>query len=275
MDDELNIKYENLKNYLRKTKKAAVAFSFGVDSTFLLDVCFEVLKNNVLAIIVLSNSFPDRESKGAIDFCKKKNINYEIIKFNEFEIEGYKNNPINRCYLCKKEMFKKIKSKAFEYGIKNILEGSNTDDMKDYRPGLKALLELEILSPLKEAKLNKEEIRILSKERNLKTFNKPSFACLATRISYGDEITKEKLKMIEEAEQILYNLGFYQFRVRLKEKDARIEILEDEFEKLIENKTRKKIMEEFKKIGFEYISLDLEGYRQGSQNLKIKGNFTP
>ena len=147
--------------------------------------------------------------------------------------------------------------------------------MKDYRPGMKALLELEILSPLKEAKLNKEEIRILSKERNLKTFNKPSFACLATRIPYGDEITTEKLKMIEKAEQILYNLGFYQFRVRLKEKDARIEILEDEFEKLIENKTRKKIMEEFKKIGFEYISLDLEGYRQGSQNLKIKGNFTP
>lgn len=272
MDKNLEIKYENLKNFLKSLNSAAVAFSSGVDSTFLLSVAREILKDNLIAFIVNLNSFSKRELEEAVKFCIENNIKYEIIELDEInEVEGFKNNPNNRCYLCKKEIFKRIKNNALKYNISNILEGSNKDDDKDYRPGMKAIKELNILSPLKKAQLTKQEIRILSKQRNLKTYNKPSFACLASRFPYGEEITKEKIKMVENAENLLCSLGFYQYRVRIENKNARIEIEENEFEKIIQKEIRLKILEEFKKIGFNYVSLDLKGYRTGSLNEVLDG----
>ncbi|MCD7779435.1 MAG: ATP-dependent sacrificial sulfur transferase LarE, partial [Candidatus Gastranaerophilales bacterium] len=197
-------------------------------------------------------------------------IKYKVIYINELDIEGFKNNPKNRCYLCKSKLFNEIKKAAAEDNIYNIIEGSNFDDIKDYRPGRKAIKELGILSPLESVKLTKEEIRILSKEKNLKTWNKPSFACLSSRIPYGEEITKEKLKMIENAEQILFDTGFRQCRVRIHGIMARIEIEEKEFEKLIQKDIRTRINKEFTKLGFSYVSLDLKGYRTGSMNEVLK-----
>lgn len=266
MDNNLKEKYKNLKNYIKNLKSAAVAYSAGVDSTFLLSCASEILKENVVALIALPYSFPSKEADEAINFCLENKIKYETILINELEIEGFSENPKNRCYLCKKELFKKIIEAAAKYDIKNILEGSNLDDNNDYRPGKIALAELGVLSPLEKAKLNKDEIRILSKQRNLKTWSKPSFACLSSRIPYGEEITKEKLQMVEQSEQLLADSGFRQYRVRIEGKNARIEIEENEFEKIIQKEIRTKIIENFKEIGFNYISLDLKGYRSGSLN---------
>jgi len=260
----LDIKYENLKTYLRNLKSAVVAFSSGVDSTFLLKIAHDELKNNVIALSLKLNSFPKRELDGAIDFCKKEKIKHIIVEINELDIEGFKFNPINRCYLCKRELFKKIWEIAKENNIQYVLEGSNIDDSKDYRPGMKAVEELGVLSPLKENCFTKNEIRILSKKLNLKTAAKPSLACLSSRFAYGEEITLEKINMVDRAEQLLFDLNFRQFRVRIHSNIARIEVLEDEYEKLI--KSRKEITDYFKKIGFKYITMDLEGYRTGSMN---------
>ncbi len=266
MNTELNEKYENLKNYLKELKQAAIAFSAGVDSTFLLSAAKEVLGEYVLAVIVSSLTFPKKELNEAAEFCETNKIKYEIIKINELDIEGFKDNPPNRCYLCKNKLFKEIKKTASKYNIENILEGSNFDDIKDYRPGRAAIKELGILSPLEIIKLTKSEIRTLSKERNLKTWNKPSFACLASRFPYGEEINREKLEMVEKSEQILCELGFHQYRVRIHNTIAKIEIEENEFEKILDKEIRTEIIQEFKKIGFKYTALDLKGYRTGSMN---------
>ncbi len=266
MDKELSIKYENLKKILFDLKSAAVAFSAGVDSTFLLFCAYDILKDNVMAVIAKSHTYPEKELIEAVEFCKSRCIRYKVITVDELNIKGFKNNPENRCYLCKSKLFNEIKKAAAENNIYNIIEGSNFDDIKDYRPGRKALKELGILSPLEIVKLTKKEIRILSKERNLKTWNKSSFACLSSRFPYGEEITKEKLKMVEKAEQLLSDLGFHQYRVRIHGLLARIEIEENEFEKLIQIETRAIINNELNKLGFSYVSLDLKGYRTGSMN---------
>ncbi len=267
----LNEKFENLKQYLKKLQKVAVAFSSGVDSTFLLSAAVEVLgRDNVVAFSAKSCSFPKRELDEAVEFCKNNHIKHEIIESEELDIESFKQNPPNRCYLCKRELFGKIKENALKYDIKNIIEGSNLDDNNDYRPGHRAIEELGIKSPLRAAQLTKKEIRILSEKRNLKTFNKPSFACLSSRFEYGETITKEKLKMVELAEQFLLDKGFYQVRARIHNKLARIEILENEFSKLMEEKTRKEIVKEFKRLGFSFVSMDLQGFRSGSMNETLK-----
>ena len=259
---------DKLKKYLKNLNKVAIAYSAGVDSTFLLKVAHDTLGNNVLALSVKSASFPEKELDEATKFCKSKKINHIIIDFDEFEIENFSSNPLNRCYICKKALFKKIVEIAAAHGFQHILEGSNLDDTKDYRPGMKALQELNIISPLKEIGLTKAKIREYSKKLGLKTFDKPSLACLSTRFPYGETITREKLKMVERAENMLYELGFKQYRVRYHNNLARIEVLEDEFEKLLKN--RFSILKELKNIGFSYISMDLEGYRTGSLNEAIK-----
>jgi len=263
-------KLDNLKNNIKSLQSVAIAFSGGVDSTFLLKVAAEVLGNDVVAITAHSSTYPERELNEAIDFAKSNGIRHRVIVSEELEVEGFANNPVNRCYLCKNELYEKIKAIAKEEGVNYILEGSNFDDLGDYRPGLQAVKEHGVLSPLREALLTKDEIRLLSKEIGLKTWNKQAFACLSSRFPYGEKITNERLRMIDKAEQLLLDLGFIQVRVRFHKDIARIEVSQEQFAKMLDSELREKIYKEFKEIGFMYTALDLKGYRTGSLNEGLK-----
>jgi uncharacterized protein len=260
-------KKESLYNDLKSLGSLAVAFSGGVDSTFLLKIAHTALGDKLLAVTARSSTYPERELKEAVEFTSTHGIKHEIIVSEELEIESFKHNPPNRCYLCKNELFNKIEEVAMKYGITNIAEGSNLDDNNDYRPGLIAAKEHGVLSPLRKAELNKEEIRILSKEIGLKTWDKPSFACLSSRIPYGESITRQKLDDIDKAEQILLDLGLTQVRVRHHGDIARIEVTKKEIIKILNNSDF--INSSFKKLGFTYITLDIAGYRTGSMNDKL------
>ena len=266
---DINTKLENLKKYLRSLGSLAVAFSSGVDSTFLLKVAHDELGQNVIAITASSRSFPKRESNEAADFCKANGIKQITIESEELNIPQFRHNAVDRCYHCKKELFTKIIKLAKENGIEYVCEGSNMDDNGDYRPGLKAVAELGIKSPLRECNLYKEEIRALSKEMGLPTWNKPSFACLASRFVYGEEINEKKLEMVEKAEQTLLDLGFKQLRVRIHgENLARIEVLPAELERLLS--LRDTVVKALREAGFSYITMDLQGYRTGAMNEVIQ-----
>ena len=259
-------KLEHLKNYLKELHSVAVAFSSGVDSTFLLKVAADTLGDKVIAVTAKSCSFPKRELNEAIAFCEKEGIRHFVCESEELNIEGFAQNPKNRCYLCKKELFEKIQVIADENQIENIVEGSNLDDNGDYRPGLLAVAELGIKSPLRECRFTKADIRALSKYLNLPTWEKQSFACLSSRFVYGETITEEKLGMVDKAEQLLLDMGFHQVRVRIHGRMARIEIEPEEFDKLLQEENRNRIVEAFKNYGFSYITMDLMGYRTGSMN---------
>lgn len=259
-------KMEKLTALIQNLGQIAIAFSGGVDSTFLLKVAHDAIGEKALALTVNSGVFPKRELHEAEMYCKKEGIRQLVLSFDELEVEGFQDNPPNRCYLCKKALFQMMKKKAEAEGIFVVAEGSNMDDLGDYRPGLKAVEELGILSPLREVGLTKEEIRYLSKQLKLPTWNKPSFACLASRFVYGEQITREKLFMVEQAEQLLLDLGFQQMRVRVHGNLARIEVLPEDISRFMEPELREKIFARFRDYGFSYVSLDLKGYRTGSMN---------
>jgi uncharacterized protein len=269
--EELNMKFYDLRGYLVKMGQMVVAFSGGVDSTFLLHAAMlTVDRENILAVTARSCSFPERELKAAKEFTRHDNIEHVIVDSEELEIEGFSKNPLNRCYLCKRALFTKLREVADARGIEHIVEGSNADDEGDYRPGLGAVAEFGVRSPLRYAKLTKNDIRKLSKMMGLPTWDKQSFACLASRFPYGEEITPDKLIMIDQAEQYLIDAGFKQVRVRIHGNLARIETDEKGFELLAQKKLRYDINEKFRKIGFIYVAIDIIGYRTGSMNETLK-----
>lgn len=259
-------KLEDLKKMIRKLESAAVAFSGGVDSTFLLTVAKEVLAEKVIAVTARSSTYPEREFREAQQYAEKIGVQHIVIVSEELEIEGFSKNPTNRCYYCKHELFSKIQEIAKQYQVNYVFDGSNYDDLGDYRPGMQAAKELKVISPLKEVELTKEDIRLLSKEMNIPTWNKPSFACLSSRFPYGQEITPEKLRMVEEAEQFLLDKGFRQMRVRHHGEIARIEVAKQEREKFFDVLLMDEIGNYLKKIGFPYVTIDILGYRTGSMN---------
>lgn len=267
---ELHEKLDKLEENIKSMGSLAVAFSGGVDSTFLIKVAYDVLKDKVVAVTARSSTYPEREFKEAVDFINELGAKHVVIVSEELDIEGFAANPVDRCYHCKKELFTKILDVAKQSDIKFVADGSNIDDLGDYRPGMLAVKELKVVSPLKEVGMTKEDIRILSKEMGLPTWDKPAFACLSSRFPYGQQITREKLDMVDKAEQFLLDLGFRQVRVRHHGEIARIEVAVEERKKFFNEELMDMIYKKFKEIGFSYTSLDLKGYRTGSMNETIK-----
>ena len=313
-EKSLDEKYQDLQDYLKSLGRVAVAFSGGVDSTLLLKVAHDVLGDNCVAVTAKSKSFPERELNESNDFCLEEGIKHYYTDSEELDLPGFRQNPTNRCYLCKHELFEEIEKMAGEIfaelglneevvgksdsqddsaevdslgksdsqddsagvdslGKVYICEGSNMDDNGDFRPGLKAIEELGVTSPLRHAGLYKEEIRELSKRLGLKTYRKQSFACLSSRFVYGETISDQKLRMVDRAEQFLLDLGFEQLRVRIHGEKAflaRIEVPVDQIQRMASPEVRKKVNMRFHTLGFTYVTLDLAGYQTGSMNAGVK-----
>ena len=260
-----NLKLKILKNILNEMKKVVVAYSGGLDSTFLLKAAVDALgKENVLAVTARSETYPASEYREAVKIAKSIGARHKIIVTEELGMKAFRTNPVNRCYYCKKELFKKLDGIKIKNKMSFVLDGTNHDDLKDVRYGRKAAAEFGVRSPLLEAKLTKADIRKFSKGLCLPTWDKPAFACLASRIPVNSMITRAELKKIDRSEACLRKLGFKQFRVRAHKDIARIEVLPGELTKAI--RRRNIITKELRQLGFVYVTLDLRGYRTGSMH---------
>ena len=269
------LKLEKLKLYLKDLDSVVIAFSGGVDSTFLLKIAHDVLGPKVLAVTAVSELTPSWEVGEAKKFTQEIGVDHIIVNTDELSLEEFARGDKDRCYYCKKLRFSNLLDLAREKGYKYVLDGSNVDDTQDFRPGMRATQELRVVSPLKEVGMTKDDIRTLSRDMKLPTWNKPSFACLASRIPYGEAITRKKLRMVEQAEIYLANLGFSQYRVRHHGEIARIEIAPEERSKFFSEKIMDDVSKKFKELGFIHVALDLSGYRMGSMNetLRRKGEI--
>ncbi len=264
-------KLENLKNILARMKSVLIAYSGGVDSTFLLKVARDVLGEKAVAVTASSLTYPSSELKIAKKIAKKIGAKHILIHTDELASEDFCQNSPERCYFCKKGLFSRVSQIAREYNLNFILDGSNYDDLNDFRPGMKAAQEFGVRSPLQEALLTKKDVRSLSKKMYLSTWDKPSLACLSSRIPYGEKITEEKIRKIGEAENFLKDLGVKQLRVRHHSSIARIEVMREDMLKLFKENLTNRIVTKFKDLGYTYVTLDLQGYRTGSMNEVLHG----
>lgn len=272
MNETMEARLARLKEILRDHKRLAICFSGGVDSTFLLKVAHDILGEDCVAVTAVSPAFSAREMQRASAFCEAEQIRQIFVETRELELPEFYENPPDRCYHCKKQLMGAMTDAAAVAGYPVMVEGTNADDISDYRPGLKALEEMRprITSPLLEAGLTKAEIREASRNLGLTTANLPSFACLATRFAYGERITAEGLKRVEAAEEILAQAGFTQFRVRVHQNLARIEVAPGEMEAFSSEAFRNEIYSKLKALGYAYVTLDLAGYRTGSMNETLR-----
>ena len=266
LDQELQAKYDALRESLRQLGKVAVAFSAGVDSTLLLKVAHDELGDDVLAVTACAAAVPKREIEEARSFCCDEGVRHELVETHEFEIEGFDHNPPERCYLCKREILARIIDAASKRGFAILVEGSNCDDASDYRPGARAVTEAGVASPLRDAGFSKSDVRTLARHLGLTVWDKPAFACLNTRFAFGDLLSPERLEMVDEAEMFLRENGFTQVRVRVQGSVARIEVAPDEVGLIAGSKMRERVADELERIGFDCVSVDLRGYRMGSMN---------
>ncbi len=260
-------KYERLQSILHEMGSVAIGYSGGVDSTLLLKVAVDVLRSKALAMIGRSETYPTREFEEAVAHAENMGARYRVVTTEETDVLKFQENPPDRCYFCKTELFGKLDEIAKQEGIAWIADGTITDDVGDFRPGMRAKSEKNVRSPLLEADLNKQEVRQISKHLSLPTWDKPAFACLSSRFPYGMAITKENLMKIDNAETFLRDLGFRSFRVRFHdERTARIEVGKEEIARFVDDGLRDRVVSYMKQLGFTYVTLDLQGYRTGSMN---------